>query len=187
MENELENADSQNGTETTENNDELNLDLSDDNESSDDDVETLKKENATLKAQKDHWKKKATEVKEEKPKLSDDSGKKEEIGMTPKDTLALIEAKVSVEDYDEVVRVAKILGKPVMDALKDNTLKSILRERVEERLTANASQVKSPRSSSKPAGEVLLDRASKGELPEKDEDITNLAEARMAERLQNRS
>lgn len=183
MDNELENADSQNGTEDT---DELNLDLSDDNESGVDEVEALKKENATLKAQKEHWKKKATEVKDEKPAAPETSNRKEdEVAITPKDTLALTEAKVSVEDYDEVVRVAKILGKPIIEALKDNTLKSILRERVEERLTANATQVKSPRSSSKPVGEVLLDRAYKGELPEKDEDITALAEAQMARRIQD--
>lgn len=169
-ENELELLDSTNETETTEN-----------KEESAEYVEALKRENATLKAQKDHWKKKATEKPEPETSKSP-----EELVLTPKDTLALIEAKVSAEDFDEVIRVAKILGKTVAEAVKDKTLQSILRDRAEERQTAIAAQTKSPRGIAKPNGDELIEKANRGQLPDSEEDIDRLTEARMQARLKER-
>ena len=100
--------------------------------------------------------------------------------MSPKDYLALTEAKVTSEDFDEVVRVSKILGKPITEALKDKTLISILETRAEERKTASATQTKGgARGSSKVTGEDLIAQAREGKLPETDAEWDKLAIARI--------
>lgn len=109
--------------------------------------------------------------------------KEEAVNLSPKDYLALTENRVSSEDFDEVVRVAKILNKPISEALKDKTLKSILAERQEERVTAQATQVRSPRSSQKDTVDAILEKARKGYIPTDDAEIEKLAQARMAEKL----
>lgn len=109
----------------------------------------------------------------------------ENQSLTAKDTLALIEAKVSSEDFDEVTRVAKILGKPVSEALKDTTLQTILATRGEERRTANATMTRGgTRGASKVDGEDLLRRAeTTGEVPDSEADMQKLFQARQARKL----
>lgn len=111
--------------------------------------------------------------------------KVDEQSLSTKDALALVNAKVSNEDYDEVVRVAKVLGKEIPEALKDKTMKTILAERVEERETAEATQIgKTQRGASKTTGESLLDRAEKtGEVPEDEEGMKKLFRARIARKV----
>lgn len=106
----------------------------------------------------------------------------EDVGqLTPKDYLSLTENKVSSEDFDEVVRISKILNKPISEALKDKTLKSILQERQEERVTAQATQVKTgARGAKKTSGEALLEKAENtGEIPDTPEGIKAMAQARI--------
>lgn len=102
--------------------------------------------------------------------------------LNAKDVLALTENRVSADDYDEVIRVAKILGKPIHEALKDSTMKAILTTRAEERKTASATQVRGgTRAVNKTSGEDLLSKAEKtGELPETSDGFRALAEARLA-------
>lgn len=126
----------------------------------------------------------AKKAEDELRKLRDriKSEKKDEVSETlnlsTRDTIALVEAKVSSEDYDEVVRVAKILNKTVADALKDKTMLSILRDRVEERQTAQATQTKSARGSSRVSADALVTKARQGAIPTTDDEIARLAEAR---------
>jgi hypothetical protein len=111
----------------------------------------------------------------------------EQTNLSAKDFLALSEAKVSSEDFDEVVRVAKILNKPLAEALQDKTLRSILNERQEERRTAEATNTRSPRGGAKaPTGEELLKKAERGALPESDDAYAAIFEARLKRRLGNR-
>lgn len=100
--------------------------------------------------------------------------------LSTKDILAL--TKVDSEDYDEVIKVAKILDKPVSEALQDSTLKSILDTRVEERTTANATNtIGGARGGSKVDGESLLQKAEEtGEVPDTEAGMKLLAEARIA-------
>ena len=102
--------------------------------------------------------------------------------LNAKDVLSLTENRVSAEDYDEVIRVAKLLGKPVHEALKDSTMKAILTTRAEERKTASATQVRGgTRAINKSSGEDLLSKAERtGELPETSDGFRALAEARLA-------
>ena len=111
--------------------------------------------------------------------------KVEEQSLTTKDALALVNAKVSNEDYDEVIRVAKVLGKNIGETLKDKTMLTILNERVEERRTAEATLIgKQKRGSSKNTGEDILDKAEKtGEVPEDEEGMQKLFQARLARKI----
>lgn len=171
-ENEQEVINSTNDTETTE-----NTEATEDIDSL---PEWAKKRIETTEAQKNHWKDKATKKPEPTVEKKVEVQPKTEVTLSPKDYLALTESKISSDDFDEVVRVANILGKPVNEALKDSTLKAIIAGRVEERQTALATQTKSPRGTSRVSGDALMEKASKGELPEKDEDIAKLAEAEEA-------
>lgn len=101
--------------------------------------------------------------------------------LSTKDVLALTEAKVSSQDFDEVVRVAQILGKPVSEALQDKTLKTILETRAEERRSAAATNTgRSPRGTSTQSGADLLRRAeTTGEVPDSADGLRALAEARL--------
>lgn len=105
----------------------------------------------------------------------------QDSGFSPKDYLALNESKVSTEDFDEVVRIAKILNKPISDALKDPTMKVILDTRAEERRTAQATAIKGgARGSTRNTGEDLLREAEElGKFPETAEGMRALAQARL--------
>lgn len=106
--------------------------------------------------------------------------------LSPKDYLALTEAKVSAQDFDEVVRISKILGKPIADALSDKTMRVILAERAEERKTADATQVnRGGRPAPRPKGEEILAKVLQGEVPESDADVDKAVDAYFARRRGN--
>jgi hypothetical protein len=129
-------------------------------------------ENYKVRAEKAEAK--AREGKEEPPKTGE---------LSAKDALILAKADVAEEDLDEVLNYAKFRNLPVSEVLKDKTLKTILSDRAEERRTAQATNTGGSRPSTKVTGEALIEKASKGDLPEKDEDIAKLAEARMAAKI----
>src|SRR3990167_2280002 len=142
--------------------------LSDDERSvyAPEDLETLK----TSKAEKE-------------AKLGKD--KEKEVQLSAKDALAFIEAKVSSEDYDEVIRIAKVLNITSSEALKDKTTQAILATRSEERRTAEATQTgRTQRGTSVQTGESLLERAeSTGEVPEDEEGMKKMFQAKLARKL----
>lgn len=176
MENETEVVAQENDTEQTVNTEAETLDTATE-------VETLKKENATLKAQKEHWKKKAERPQESKPELP-----KEEVrGLSAKDFLALKDANISAEDFDEVQDFATYRKISIAEALANKTLKTILNERQEERRTAQATQTKGgARGSHQESIDDIISRAERGEIPTDDEGIAKLAQAHMARRKQKK-
>lgn len=110
--------------------------------------------------------------------------KKDEVkvdnNISMKDYVAITEAKVSSEDLDEVIDYAKHKNISIQDALKSSVVKTILKQKAEERDTANAAATgPSRRTTVKQTGEALIEEASKGKLPESDEDMAKLSEARM--------
>lgn len=137
------------------------------------DVEDLKKRLATAEAQKDHWRKKATEKKETVVE-------KAETGvLSSADLLAVMNAKVHEDDMERVEKFAKMEGKSIREALKDPELKAILALREEQRNTANASNTANVRrGSTKVPDDVLVANARAGKLPENDDDIARLIEAK---------
>lgn len=177
MENEnLENLNSENETEETEN-DSIETEVEETEETTEDwseDVESIKKENTTLKAQKKHWRDKALKLEADKaennnrkpePKKIDKSAKSDELST--KDQYALLEAKVPLDDIDDVVKASKLLGKTIPEVLKDDMVKTMLHRKAEERTTANATSTnKTRRTPSTVSADSLMSNLSKGEVPE---------------------
>lgn len=101
-------------------------------------------------------------------------------GLSSKDTIALINAKVHEDDVDEVVDYAKFKKISIPEALKSSVIKTSLSERQELRNTANATNPGRTRSgSSKVSGDALLEKARKtGEVPESDADLDAMLTSR---------
>lgn len=114
------------------------------------------------------------EVKEEKVDSS----------ITAKDVLILSGAGYThEEDIETIEKWSKFNGISIRDALQDSTLKTVLATKAEERKTAQATSSKGgARGVATPSADVILSEASKGKLPEKEDDIAKLAQARMAKR-----
>lgn len=104
---------------------------------------------------------------------------KKEYSLSPKDTLALIEAKISADDLDEVVQYAGFRKMSVAQALKDRTLQAVLREKQEERRTAEATSTKTVvRTPSKTSASDALEKVRKtGELPDSDTELQKMIQA----------
>jgi len=121
--------------------------------------------------------------------LKAEKGKKEDKELPkPEYSLSDIRALSDVpdEDVEEVVGWAKFKNITVAEAKKTSEMQSILKLRLEERRSAAASNTGSSRASTTITGDTLIQRAKQGQLPEKDEDIEKLAEARMAEKLKRK-
>jgi ABC-type Na+ efflux pump permease subunit len=127
-----------------------------------------------LKQRKEHYKKLATQTGDNK------SQKGDEVELSIKDSARLQQANIPVDDWDEVVSYAKFKGVAITDALNSSVVKATLKERQEERQSASAANSGATRrGTSKISGEKLLEEAeSKGKLPETDEEMRALAEAR---------
>lgn len=133
-------------------------------------IEALEKENKTLKIQKAKNREKSEKKVEEKP--TED--------ISTKDLYSLMSAEVVEEDVSEVVDYAKFKGISVAEALKTETIKSILEGKKEARNVAQATNTgSSKKGTSSVSGEDILANANKGKLPESDEDFAKLAQARI--------
>lgn len=162
-------------TEATENETETEAEESEDSEE-EVDIEALRKENETLKAQKEHWRKKAE--KSTASKEGDDAPKTG--GLSEKDVVYLAKTDIHEEDIDEVLEMAKLkFGGDVRKA--HQFMKPILAEKAEKRKTSETSHTGSARrSSQKLSDEALLEKASTGNIPESDEEIQRLIRAKSA-------
>ncbi len=132
------------------------------------------KEADNFKKGKDWYKKQAESKKTQEPK--GDEGKEPNYSL--QDIRAL--SDVHDDDVDRVTKFAKSEGISIPEAKKHPDMQAILRSRKEERETAAAANTgKTKRGSSKVSGEALLAKAKqKGELPESDDDMDALIEAR---------
>lgn len=103
-----------------------------------------------------------------------------ESGISSKDTIALINAKVHEDDVDDVVEYAKYKNISISEALKSSIIRATLTEKDELRNTAQATNTGKTRSgSSRVSGESLLEKASKtGEVPDSDKDLESMVAAR---------
>lgn len=148
------------------------------------------------------WEAKEAEEREaEKKQLSDELAKAKELAEnykirsekaekkgekdTPKtelsqtDIITLAKADIHEDDIDEVLELAKFKKISVKEALSSNVMKSLLAERKEERKTAEATSAGAKRSGTRAkSGDELLSDANTGKLPDTDEGIKELADAR---------
>lgn len=97
-----------------------------------------------------------------------------------KDYVALKNANIHEDDVDDVIEFAKFKKISLADALKSSVVRATIKEKEELRTTANATNTAKTRGgSSKISGDALLDKASKtGEVPDSDEGMNSLLEAR---------
>jgi hypothetical protein len=104
----------------------------------------------------------------------------------PDYTLADIRALSDVHD-DEVERItewAKFKGVSIAEAKKDTVMQAYIAEQKEKRRTANATNTESgARGSAKISDDRLYEDFKSGKLPKTDEDMTRLAEIRLAKKM----
>lgn len=100
--------------------------------------------------------------------------------LSSKDIIAITRAGISDEDLDEVLDFAKYKKIPIVEALKNKTLKTLLKDNDEQRKTAAASNTGTARRGSvKVSDEEIVSRLDRGEVPE---DPEVLAKARFNQR-----
>lgn len=151
---------------------------------SDEELAELKKradlaDNYKIRAEKAEKKLKDTSKKIEE--------KADELSLTPKDTLSIIEAKVHSEDVEHVAKWAKFNNQTIAEALKDDTLKTVLREREEKRKSEETANVKVSRPSSKITGDTIYEQTKQGHGPSETDDdaMDKLAEAILKRKYPN--
>lgn len=104
--------------------------------------------------------------------------------LSTKDLYVLIEAKVPPEDVSVVTEYAELKKISVADALKKPIVLALLKEKAEERETANATFTGRSRAApAKVSNQDILNQARRGTLPESDADIAKLAEAELEAKL----
>lgn len=154
-------------------------------------VETPAEETQTDE-EKEQLKKKLEEIEKKNKQLYERLKKAEQVPskventdeLSSKDLLAIMNASVSEDDLDEVIEFAKYKKISVAEALKNSTLKSILSDKASERKTAAATQTRSARGTSKVSGSDILAKAERtGEVPDDEEGLNALFQARLARKL----
>lgn len=98
-------------------------------------------------------------------------------GLSSNDVIAVINAKIPQEDIADVADYAKFKKISVAEALNDSVVKLMLADKAEQRKIAEGTATGDgkKRGSSKLSDEALLANASKGILPESDEDMSRLS------------
>lgn len=161
----------------------------DDDEGDDDDSDADEDKGGNKDKKPKDWKAEALKLQAILDRKAKKSGKKSETSKKPeaeeseegtlssRDVLTLSNAGIKEEeDIDEVINFAGYRKISISEALKDKTLKTILAERKEERVTAEATNAGGGRRGSRrPSSESILSDADQGKYPENPED---LAEAR---------
>lgn len=137
--------------------------------------EILNQEYSTLKADKDKSDQIAKDQKIRAEKAEQDLKKnkttqpvEDKSELTEKDRIALIRTNVHEDDLDEVLEYSHLKKISVTEALKSSVVKAILAEKEEFRKTAEATSTqKSKPVNQKITDEAILEKASKGDIPEK--------------------
>jgi len=113
-----------------------------------------------------------------------ESTPKNDNELSQTDLIALIKADVAEEDISEVLSFAKLKNISASEALKSTIVKTILAEKSEERKTANATNTSNSRKgASRKDSTTILDEARRsGTIPESDEELNKLIQARFAKK-----
>lgn len=109
----------------------------------------------------------------------EDKGDKENLSLS--DIRAL--SDVHDEDVQEIVDYAKFKGVTIAEAKKTSAMQNYLSTQAEERRTAAVADTRGGQRATTINNTVILEKAKRGELSEKEEDIDKLVEARMEAKL----
>ena len=128
------------------------------------DVDELQKQIDTLKAQKEHWKGKATA----EPKEPEPVKEEKKVDLSHTDMLTLAKSDIQAEDMD-IVEDYLAKGMSVQDMMKNEDFSAIVDRRSESRKAAAAANVGTAKGSgAETSGEGLLNEAKAGKLPDPD-------------------
>lgn len=152
-----------------------------DTENSEESVSELKSRLAKLEEnyrnQKIRAEKAEQDLKKSKPAERGATSKSPELSA--KDIIAITNAGVTDEDLDVVMEYARFKNIAISEAIKSPIVRTTLNQNAEYRKSAQASNTGSTRTgSAKVSGEMLLENARRGILPESDEEIRKLIKAR---------
>ena len=143
-------------------------------EGEDVDVEALQRDLAKAKELAENYK-----IRAEKAEKAKQPARAETATVSLQDQYALLQANVALEDLDEVQEYAKFKKITIADALKSQTLKAILAEKKEQRDSAAAANISaSKRTTGKVTDDAILSKASKGELPQSQDELERLFKLR---------
>jgi hypothetical protein len=159
---------------------ELELDLSEDEQEPEESVEEIKARLAKAEELAGNYKTRAekaeAKAKETKPAAKPE---KKDAELSQSDLIAIIKADIPDDSIEDVKDVAKIKGISIAEALKTSIVKNLLAEKAEQKATAEATSTgTSRRSSSSLTPQVVLEKARKGDLPDSDAGIEALLRAR---------
>ena len=150
-------------------------------ESSEESVEDMRARLAKAEELANNYKIRAekAEKKAKEPEAKTQSRQKDN-DLSTMDIIALSKANIEQEDMVDVLEYAKFKGISISDVLKSPVFKVILQEKVELRTTAAATNTGGARrQTGKVSDEALLASASKGNLPESEEEISRLVRLQM--------
>lgn len=153
----------------------------DTDESSEESVEDIRARLAKAEELANNYKIRAekAEKKSKDAPVQRTSSQKDE-GLSTMDIIALSKANLEQEDMAEVLDFAKYKGITVSEALKSNQIKATLQLNAELRNTAAATNTGgAKRSSGKVSDEALMSSASKGNIPENDDEMDRLVRLKM--------
>lgn len=108
-------------------------------------------------------------------------------GLSTKDLYHLVKANVPEEDLGEVTEYAKLKNISIPEALNSNIVKAILKDKSETRKTAEATQTRSTRQTSKADGSAIIANIKSGGESAIPEPGSEEAEALFMERNKRRS
>lgn len=141
-------------------------------------AEKAKKADEIALNQKIRAEKAEQELKKAKPAGGEEPPKKEELSL--KDIRALQD--VHDDDVEHITDYAKFKKISIAEAKKLPEMQAYLKTRGEERQSAEAAHTGGGGGgSSKPSSEALMEKARKGDLPESDDEIKRLMEAKRKE------
>lgn len=115
----------------------------------------------------DNYKTRAEKAEGELKKKKPTEEPKTDGDLSSMDTIAIINAKVSSEDIEDVVEYAKFKKITVVEALKSSIVKTMLEEKEEKRKSAEATSTGKARAGQgKVSDETVLSNMAKGDVPE---------------------
>lgn len=152
------------------------------------DLETLQEKNKKLFERAKKAEAEAKLLKAERLKAEERAKVKPEpssnVSVSIKDQIAIVNAKIHEDDVEDVMEYAKFKNIPIAEALKSNVVMATLKDKAEQRRTAEVTNTSgSKRVNAKVTDDALLAKADKGDLPESEDDIERLIDARISGRI----
>lgn len=117
-------------------------------------------------------------------RLKKEEAQEQTPGLSPKDLIALSKADIHPDDLEQLQEFAAFKKLTLADALTDPLMKAMLADRKAERKTAEATQTRGARGTTKPSDAEIAARAhATGEVGDDEESLQALWRGRMAHKL----